>query len=453
MVIQVHWIQSDLVIRQVNFERDVREAGSEVIRHLERIELTELYRKRMSSAGTPESYASALDSINRILLFEMQNITTRQDLEDFMNKFFMSRDLIRDMYFIPRHLGIENRVDEPVLDSLINLELGKRNIRTDYEYAVLNPLQGKLLMQKTGNYSDILMDNEKTFQFELFPNDTQSGPSVLLLYFPHERQFLVSQLWNLLVISIILLLIVIISFSYTIVTIFRQRKLSEMKSDFFNNMTHEFKTPVSTISLACEALMDKDIQKSEELYTNYINVINEENRRLGYMSEMILQSAALEKGEIELKMEKADIHDILNDVIKNIGIQIEIKDGRIESHFNAGNSDIDVDRLHMTNVFQNLLDNANKYTPVKPKIVVSTRNENSSLIVRIEDNGIGISAANQRKIFDKLYRVPGGNLHNFKGFGLGLTYVKSIVEKHGGNVRLESEIDRGTKFEVILPLS
>jgi two-component system phosphate regulon sensor histidine kinase PhoR len=232
---------------------------------------------------------------------------------------------------------------------------------------------------------------------------------------------------------------------------FRQGKLSELKTDFINNMTHEFKTPVSTISLACEALNDKDIQKSDELYQTYINIINEENRRLGLMAERILQSAALEKGDLVLHREKTDLHDILAEVIRNIGIQIEIKDGQIVREFRAVNSLVEVDRMHMVNVVQNLLDNANKYTPVRPQIIVATKDAANGLVFSIQDNGIGISKADQKKIFDKLYRVPEGNIHNFKGFGLGLSYVKTVVESHGGTIRLESEMKKGTKFEVYLP--
>jgi len=254
------------------------------------------------------------------------------------------------------------------------------------------------------------------------------------------------------VISVIFILIIIISFTYTIISLYRQSRLSELKNDFVNNMTHEFKTPVSTIALACEALNDESIHKSEDLYKSYISVIDEENKRLGYMAEKILQSATIEKGDVVLNLENVNIHEIINDVVKNIGIQIEIKDGVIVKDFHAVDSHVMVDKIHMTNVINNLLDNANKYTPVKPRIIVSTRNVQNGLIIGIEDTGIGISSSDQKKIFDKLYRVPAGNVHNFKGFGLGLSYVKTIVEKHKGSIRLDSELNKGTKFEVFLPM-
>jgi signal transduction histidine kinase len=198
-------------------------------------------------------------------------------------------------------------------------------------------------------------------------------------------------------------------------------------------------------------LNDKDIQKSEDLYRTYIKIISEENRRLGVMAERILQSARLEKGQLQLNLEPTDIHEVLNEVIRNMGIQVEIKDGQIITDLQAGNSVVQADRMHIVNVVQNLMDNANLYTPVKPQITVATRDGDGGVVFSIQDNGIGISKADQKKIFEKLYRVPEGNVHNFKGFGLGLSYVKAVVEQHGGSIRLESELKKGTKFEIFLP--
>ena len=259
-------------------------------------------------------------------------------------------------------------------------------------------------------------------------------------------------MWGLLLISAIFIIIIILSFIFTITTIFRQKKLSELKSDLINNMTHEFKTPISTISLACEALIDKDIKKSETVYNNYINIINEENKRLEGMAEKILQSATLEKGQLVLKKEWINVHKVILDAIKNINLQVEKKNGNIYTDLRAETCIIDGDKVHITNVIYNLLDNANKYTLENPEILISTRNVNSGIKISIQDNGIGISKANQKKIFEKLYRVPSGNIHNFSGFGLGLSYVKAVVEKHSGTITLESEIKYGTKFNIFLPV-
>lgn len=449
--IQAHWIRKDLLVRQHVFERDVVDAGSSVVRILEKMELAEYYKEYISQEEKTGGFLPEVDSINRILLAEMQTITTRQDLEVFFNKYFMARELIEGMMISPQQLSVENRIDGRTIDSLLTANLTGMGITTEFDYAIYNPFHNQLVMQRSGNFPMELLNSAYVFRFELFPDELHTNPDFLLLHFPYEKSYLLGQMWSLLAISILLIVLIILSFIITILMNYRQRKLSEMKSDFFNNMTHEFKTPVSTISLVCEALMDKDIQKSEELYKSYINVINEENKRLGRLAEMILQSAAIEKGDVMLHKERVNIHEIIADVVKSIGIQVEIKDGQIITHLDAGDPVIQVDKIHMSNVINNLLDNANKYAPVKPRIVISTRNEENGLMITVEDNGIGISKSNQKKIFDKLYRVPAGNVHNFKGYGLGLNYVKKIVEEHGGSIRLESEIDKGTKFEVYLP--
>jgi two-component system phosphate regulon sensor histidine kinase PhoR len=343
------------------------------------------------------------------------------------------------------------KIDIRTLDSLLTDEFNQRNMSMEWEFGVYNPFGNEMTMKDTSFHKSALLDPKQSFHFELFPDDMHAHPDFLLLYFPNENQYLFGQVWPLVIISIILIIIIILSFTYTLIMFFRQGKLSELKTDFINNMTHEFKTPVSTISLACEALNDKDIQKSDELYQTYINIISEENKRLGLMAERILQSAALEKGDLVLHKELTDLHEVLTEVIRNIGIQIEIKDGQIIKDFQAKNSLVEIDRMHLVNVLQNLLDNANKYTPLRPQIIVATRDASDGLVLSIQDNGIGISKTDQKKIFDKLYRVPEGNIHNFKGFGLGLSYVKTVVESHGGSIKLESELKKGTKFEVYLP--
>jgi len=256
-----------------------------------------------------------------------------------------------------------------------------------------------------------------------------------------------------LAISVILILSVIALFTYIIFTILKQKKLSEMKNDFINNMTHEFKTPISTVSLACEALTDKDIMRSQELVENYIHIISEENSRLGSMAEKILQTAILEKGNIKLKSDLIDVHQVIHEVVKNIALQVESRGGKVNTLLDAQSTVIKADRVHLTNVIFNLLDNANKYTTLSPEITVKTLNSDGGIEISVTDNGIGINKANQKKIFDKLFRVYTGNVHNVKGFGLGLSYVKFIVERHGGRVNVVSSPGKGSTFTVFLPYS
>jgi two-component system, OmpR family, phosphate regulon sensor histidine kinase PhoR len=451
MIIQGYWIYSAYKVKQANFVRTVNEAALKVIVTMEKLEMVHRFQEPELMVKNVKTAIEAVDSINMILLKEMQSISTRKDLEVFYNKYFIKRELMEDRMFNMDERTTRKKVDIGTVDSLLADEFRQRNMNTEWEFGVYNPFGNDLRVNDNLAHKAALLDPKQSFHFELFPDDMHSHPDLLLLYFPNEKQYLFGQVWPLVIISIILIIIIILSFSYTLIMFFRQGKLSELKTDFINNMTHEFKTPVSTISLACEALNDKDIQKSDELYHTYINIISEENKRLGLMAERILQSAALEKGDLVLHKEMTDLHDVLTDVIRNIGIQIEIKDGQIVKDFNAKDSNIEIDRMHLVNVVQNLLDNANKYTPVRPQIIVATRDIANGLVLSIQDNGIGISKADQKKIFDKLYRVPEGNIHNFKGFGLGLSYVKTVVESHGGSIKLESELKKGTKFEVFLP--
>jgi two-component system phosphate regulon sensor histidine kinase PhoR len=218
-------------------------------------------------------------------------------------------------------------------------------------------------------------------------------------------------------------------------------------------MTHEIKTPISTISLACEALGEEEIKKNQLLSENYINVIHDENKRLGGIAEKILQAATIETGDFKLKKDKIDIHQVIDNVINTIGIHVEVKDGRIIKNYKAAKPEIYADKMHFTSVILNLIDNANKYSPRKPEIKITTENVDDGVLIAIQDNGIGISKENQKKIFDKLYRVPTGNIHNVKGFGLGLSYVKAIIDRHNGRVTLDSELKKGSTFMVYLPFS
>ncbi len=359
------------------------------------------------------------------------------------------KEVFNELFNFKHVQPIEERVDPKILDSLLTAELRNKGIETPFEFGIFSSVRNRMVYQKTGDYTNELL--KKSLGFILFPNDMPISPDYLMIYFPNEKRYLFTKIAGMLSISIILIITIIILFSYAISTIIKQKKLSEMKNDFINNMTHEFKTPISTISLACQALNDPDIKKIDGLPDNYIHIINEENNRLGGMAEKILQTAIIEKGKLNLKRELIDVHEIIRDVIKNMGLQIESRGGRITTDFQANLSQIKADKVHVTNLINNLLDNANKYTHETPEIVVATENFPDGILISIKDNGIGISKANQKKIFEHLYRVSTGNIHDVKGFGLGLTYVKAIIEKHGGSISVESELKKGSKFKVFLP--
>ena len=335
------------------------------------------------------------------------------------------------------------------MDTIIEYFLRKHNNYAKYNFNIYFN-SGSFFMYhnpkvKNDNYGD------KAYVFPFISNTTGQELS-MMVYFPTEKRYLLKEMGLMLFLSIIIILSVIYLFSYSISAIIKQTKLSEVKNDFVNNMTHEFKTPISTISLACQALMDKDIINTPELYESYISIINDENQRLAAMAEKILQTAILDKGELRLKKEWINMHEIIHELVRSNEMLISQKGGDLSLNLAAETHMINADKLHLTNLLYNLLDNANKYTFETPKISVSTKDDGDNLLIVVKDNGIGISRQNQKKIFNKLYRVPTGNVHNVKGFGLGLSYVKAIVQHHQGAIDVDSQLNKGTSFFIRIPI-
>ncbi len=228
-------------------------------------------------------------------------------------------------------------------------------------------------------------------------------------------------------------------------------KLSEVKNDFINNMTHEFKTPIATISLAHQALSDQDVVRHEDFREKYLGIIGEENKRLERQVEKVLQMAVMERQKLEMKFELIDIHDITRQAITNLKLQVEKKNGYLRESLQAAVSTIVADKVHLTNIIFNLLDNAIKYCKDNPEILLSTRSDHKDVYISVTDRGIGMNNEMQKRIFEKFYRVPTGNVHDVKGFGLGLAYVKNIVDLHGGSITVDSELGKGSTFEIRIP--
>lgn len=345
-------------------------------------------------------------------------------------------------------LPIEKRVNADNLMRLIKNEFQQREIDLDFEYAIVKD-NSEIAIRSDGYKPK---HNTEIYSVRLFPEDFFSRPNYLAIYFPRQKNFILQSVGFMGMSSIILTFIVIAVFIFTLYIIFRQKKLSEMKTDFVNNMTHELKTPISTISLASQMLNDKSIPLESKNLPNISGIIQTESMRLGYQVEKVLQMAIFERGRIPLKEKVIDVHELIQSVYANFAIQVEKKGGTIEYQCNANHPLVRADELHLTNVLSNLLDNAMKYCRVVPEIIIGTRNNSKHLIIFIEDKGIGISRENQKKIFEKFYRVHTGNIHNVKGFGLGLSYVKKIVEIHNGTIEVKSELNKGTRFEISLPV-
>lgn len=360
-------------------------------------------------------------------------------------------NILKEMFNRNAAKPISERISPHQLDSLLNEELHMHGIHTQYEFAIFDGYQNPLLYKSKTSRAYIKELIQKGYIIRLFPGDFFSSPLFLSVYFPHQKRFLIGSMWMMLSFSALFIITIIGAFYYTISTIVRQKKLSEIRNDFINNMTHELKTPISTISLACEMLSDKDVSATEGQRSNYIGMIRDENKRLGTLVESVLTNAVIERGELKIKLQPLYINHLIKDLLQSFELQVTRRGGSIQFVPNAEVDTIQGDKVHITNVIFNLLDNANKYTPEKPELKIETFNRENKLCVSVTDNGIGISRDNLKKIFDKLYRVPSGNLHDVKGFGLGLSYVKAIVEKHNGQIEVESQPGRGSSFTIILP--
>lgn len=365
-----------------------------------------------------------------------QLLERRQFVDDVVNRMFsFERD-------------ITERIKPEVVEKAIQQTFNDRGIDLDFEYAV------------TRNYNEIAFHSEHFkrsdkidyFKTRLFTDDFISSNNFLYVYFPDKKNFLFKSLGFMSTSSIILTLIVIISFVVSLLIIFRQKKLSEIKNDFISNMTHELKTPISTISLATQMLQDQSIPVESKNVPNISGIIADESKRLGYQVEKVLQMATLDKGKLKFRLKDMDVHEIIQSATKNFSIQLKNRNGDIKTLLNADHTSINGDAVHITNVFSNLIDNAIKYSPDAPDITITTENKNGYIIIAVNDKGLGISKDNQKRIFEKFYRVPTGNLHNVKGFGLGLSYVKMIVEMHKGHIKIDSELNKGTTIFISLPI-
>ncbi len=344
---------------------------------------------------------------------------------------------------------VEQRINPAKLDSLLKAEISNQNIGIQFAYGVHSRPQNRIFF--ASNRTDNQAVPADAFQVSLFPNDLHAEGNYLYVVFPEKARFLNFSAFWVMFASVLLSGAITGLFYVSVSTIVKQKKLSEVKNDFINNMTHEFKTPISTVALACEMLQDVGIQSNTGHLNRYLKVIQDENRRLGSQVEKVLQAAALDKGELNLKRTAVNLHETIGAVLQNTAVQIEQRAGTIGLHLDAANPVVDADELHVTNLIYNLLDNASKYSSGAPHITIRTENTAGGVHFSVSDQGIGMTNETVGKIFDKFYRVPTGNIHNVKGFGLGLSYVKTVVEAHHGTISVNSKPGEGSRFDIFLP--
>jgi len=339
---------------------------------------------------------------------------------------------------------INNEIDANLLEYLLTNEFEKRNISADFEYGIYDCTSDKMVY---GNYISMnnSTDEKKSSNLPKWENQNY----YFGVQFPNKASLLTDrmQVW---IFSSFVLLIVIIFFAYSLFVILKQKRLSEIQKDFINNMTHEFKTPISTIALSTDVLKNPEIVKQPERLLNYATIIQNENLRMKKQVERVLQMASIDKEEINLDKEKLDVHQLLAEVADGFHVVLQEQKGQIRLQFEATNTIVKADRLHLSNVFHNLIDNAIKYCKEAPVIIIHTLNKNGYIQIDVRDHGIGIPENHQKKIFERFYRVPTGNVHDVKGFGIGLNYVSLIVKAHEGQIDLKSEEGKGTCFTITL---
>ncbi|MDO6437644.1 HAMP domain-containing sensor histidine kinase [Cyclobacterium sp. 1_MG-2023] len=341
-----------------------------------------------------------------------------------------------------------DRLDTTMVKKEVRDQLINRNIDQPFELGIVG---NKNEIVGIGHVSDLEFLKNQGIKAELFPSDLLGVENYLVIYFPKKQNYLMQQVFLPLGSSLVFMCIIIVCFVYAIKVIIRQKKVSEIKNDFINNMTHEFKTPISTVSLAVEALQDPDLFGEQALRKRYLNIIKDENIRLGKQVEQVLQAAALEKNDFNLKIEKVDLKELIEATKKHFELLVENRGGTLTTEYSLLTGQLEVDVFHLNNILNNLLDNATKYSKDAPIIKIKVEETETNFTLSISDRGIGISKEAQKKIFDKFYRVPTGNLHDVKGFGLGLSYVKTMVEAHNGTIRLDSDPGQGSVFTINLP--
>lgn len=342
---------------------------------------------------------------------------------------------------------VEQRLNNKDLHSLLKQELTNNKLDTRFEYAVFN--NGLSTSIKSNGF---VFNENNTYSVPILTDINNHSKYQLYISFPQKSKFLVSDLLPFIMISLLFTVVIIAAYYSAIRQLITQRQISEIKNDFINNMTHEFKTPIATINLALDAIKNPKIINDNDKVTRYVQMIRDENKRMHAQIENILRISKLEKKEIDVAKEKTDLTGILEDAMEHVSLLIEDRNGSITSHFEAPRDTVLINPTHFTSVFVNILDNAIKYSPEAPVIDVYTENVKDAIIIRIKDQGAGMSKAATKKIFDKFYREHTGDLHNVKGHGLGLAYVKQIVDDHNGQVYVESEKGKGSTFIVKLPL-
>lgn len=449
ILVQAYWIKNAVIVKEKQFDQLITRSMIDITHEIEKLEIAKISARIVQPVFSDSTIAVLPEVENSDPGDEDIAIqgTDKRHLKEWLKnrREFVDR-IIATTYF--ESPDIENRITSPELEAVIHKVLTDSDIDIPFEYTVIR-WNNDTAYRSAG--FDPFAEAEY-YRVQLFPNEASVNSNYLKIYFPDKRDFLFASLGYLAISSLLLALIILFSFAITVFIMFRQKRLSEIRSDFISNMTHELKTPISTISLASQMLGDKSIPVEVKNTGQISKIITEECRRLGSLVEKVLQTSVFDKGKLKLNFDMENMHEIITGVVDNFSLQIKSRNGRLSVGLNAENFMVKADHVHITNVMSNLLDNAIKYCDKNPDIGIYTQNKLKYVVITVKDNGIGISRNDQKKIFEKFYRVPTGNIHTVKGFGLGLSYVKMVVEEHNGFVEVESELHQGSAFKIYLPL-
>lgn len=432
-----------------------KQTSREGIRYTRRNQELIPFAKLDSFAARNKTISQINDSSLREFLNKGSNSSNTTQTGDKINKNALNQKMVMVEQIIERifmlDIPIEQRVTIEQVDSLLKNELLKSDIKANFEIAIIS--ENNIPILSSTNYSLKAANEKDNFQKQLFPNDPKGVEKFYLkLYFPEQNYYILRSLWVLITASILLTILILITFIATLLIIAKQKKAAEIRNAFVSNITHEFKTPIATISLAAQMLKDPNIPVTSKDVPNLSEMVFNQSNKLTFLVEQILQMSIFNKGDYELKKSNIDVHEIIKKALNNFDLQIENLNAKLACDFKAHDTIIYSDELHYTNVISNLIDNALKYSDGIPNLKITTVNKDNGILVSLSDNGIGISKEYQKRIFEQFFRVPSGNVHNVKGFGLGLSYVKKLVDVMGGRIWLNSELNKGSTFFVWMPL-
>ncbi|MGA8853233.1 MAG: HAMP domain-containing sensor histidine kinase [Christiangramia sp.] len=402
------------------------------------IQFTKMINKRVTDIVS----SNQLDGDNLSARQRIEHIERLSRMEE------VEKDILRSAISeLVVRLPVHKRVSEELIKELLTEELDERDLKTSFEYGVYN--NSIATNVHSDNFS---LDHPATYAVPLFMDSAGNSGYQLLVNFTNKKEAVLSSVILMACLSIIFTLIIVIAYSSALSQLIKQRQISQIKTDFINNMTHEFKTPIATINLALDAIKNPKVIEDQSKVARYLQMIRDENKRMHAQVENVLRISKLEKNELDLNKERHQLHDIIYDAISHVELIVEDRGGYVQTHFGALRSSVLANQDHFTNVIVNILDNAIKYSEDEPKIDIYTTNVKNYIYCEIRDQGVGMSKLVQKKIFEKFYREHTGDIHNVKGHGLGLAYARQIIDDHHGEISVTSEKGKGSTFIIKLPL-